>query len=315
MTAVHSIPIRTPDLASAPPIFPRVVFGIDFGSPSLAAARWAAQHLVPRSDAVVSHVASPDVLGISEEGLDDQTAARRLMPALAGGLGGFAATLDSGVVRTVVRIGRPSHWLAEIASGVEAGLIVLGRRADANRKSVGEPNVIERVSRRSPCPVLVVPEGITAAPQSIVAAVDDSSFASRVVHVARRLARAHELPLTLLHVLSPATGASVRGTRRVGSGQRPIWVSPGEEPSVLAMEASAWLDELARSPDSVARERAEIAVGDAPREIVAASIASGTSLIVAGIRGADGAVVGSIGSVVRELLTRAPVPVLAVTGI
>jgi len=81
------------------------------------------------------------------------------------------------------------------------------------------------------------------------------------------------------------------------------------------MASSAWLDELARSADSVARERAEIAVGDAPREIVSASIAFGTSLIVAGMRGADGAVVGSIGSVVRELLTRAPVPVLAVTAV
>jgi nucleotide-binding universal stress UspA family protein len=314
MTAVHPSTIDTPDFASTPPIFSRVVFGIDFGSASLAAARWAAQNLVPRADAVLSHVASPDVLATSEEGLDHQIAVRRLMPALAGGLGGFAATLDANVVRTVVRIGRPSYWLAAIAGGVEASLIVLGRRADANRKSVGEPNVIERLSRRAPCSVLVVPEGFADAPQSIIAAVDGSRLASRVVRVARRLARAHELPLTLLHVLSPATGSSVRGTRRVGTGQRPVWVSPGEEPSMASMEASAWLDELTRSPDSIARERAEIAVGDAPREIVSTSIASGTSLIVAGMRGADGAVVGSIGSVVRELLTRAPVPVLAVTG-
>ena len=315
MTAVHPALLPMFDPASTPPVFSRVVFGIDFGSPSLAAARWAAQHLVPQADAIVSHVASPDGVAISEEELDQQSSARRLMPALTGGLGGFAATLDSKLARTVVRIGRPSHWLAAIASGVEASLIVLGRRSDANRKSVGEANVIERLSRRAPCSVLVVPEGVTAAPQSIVAAVDDSTFASRVVQVARRLARAHEVPLTLLHVLSPATGASIRGTRRVGTGQRPVWISPGEEPSVLSMEASAWLDELARSPEAIARERAEIAVGDAPREIVSTSIASGGPLIIAGMRGADGAVVGSIGSVVRELLTRAPVPVLAITGV
>jgi nucleotide-binding universal stress UspA family protein len=315
MTAAHVAPIHVPDFTSTPPVFSRVVFGIDFGSPSLAAARWAAQHLVPRADAIVSHVASSDAVSIPEDGIDQETAARRLMPALAGGLGGFAATLDSKIVRTVVRVGRPSQWLAAVATGVEAGLIVLGRRSDANRKSIGEPNVIERVSRRAPCSVLVVPEGVSAAPQSIIAAVDDSSFASRVVRIARRLARAHELPLTLLHVLSPATGVSHRGTRRIGGGQPMVWTSPGEQPSVTAMEASAWLDDLARSPDSITRERAEIAVGDAPREIISAGLAAGAPLIIAGMRGADEAVPGSIGSVVRELLTRAPVPVLAVSGI
>src|SRR5690242_1740713 len=111
MTAAHLAPVFVPDLASTPPVFSRVVFGVDFGSPSLAAARWAAQHIVPNAEAVVSHVAAPDVVAIPEEGIDEEAAARRLMPALAGGLGGFAATLDAKLVRTIVRIGRPSHWL------------------------------------------------------------------------------------------------------------------------------------------------------------------------------------------------------------
>jgi nucleotide-binding universal stress UspA family protein len=313
MTATHLAPLSLPTFLPARSVFPRVVFGIDFGSASLAAARWAAQHLVPHAEAIVSHVASSDVVPTSEEGLDNETAARHLMPALSGGLGGFAATLDSQIVSTIVRMGRPSHWLPTITSGVEASLLVLGRRSDANRKSVGEPNVIERVTRRVPCSVLVVPEGVAAPPQSIVAAVDDSPFAARVVRVARRLARAHELPLTLLHVLSPATGTATRVRRRVLSNQRPVWVSPGESPSIESVEAVGWLDKLVRSSDSISRERCEIAVGDARHEIISAGVASsGVPLIVAGMRGADGAVSGNIGSVIRELLTRAPVPVLAV---
>lgn len=314
MTATQFVSLPTPALLPTRSVFTRVVFGIDFGSASLAAARWAAQHIVPHADAIVSHVASADVVAPAEEAIDDESAARRLMPALSGGLGGFAATLDSRIARTIVRIGRPSHWLPAIASGVEASLVVLGRRSDANRKSIGEPNVIERVARRVPCSVLVVPEGISAAPQSIVAAVDDSPFASRVVRVARRLARAHELPLTLLHVLSPSTGTSSRVSRRALSSQRPVWVSPGETPSIVSVEASMWFDELVRSSDSISRERSEIAVGDARREIISTGLAAGAPLIVTGMRGADGAVPGSIGSVVRELLTRAPVPVLAVNG-
>ena len=315
MTAIHLAPVPMLDLTPTRSLFPRVVFGIDFGSASLAAARWASQFVAQRAEAIVSHVASGDVALVAEDDVDQQTSVRRLVPALSGGLGGFAATLDSTLVRTVVRIGRPSHWLSAIASGAEASLIVLGRRSDANRKTIGEPNVIERVARRASCSVLVVPEGVMAAPQSILAAVDESTFATRVVSVARRLARLHEVPLTLLHVLSPSTGASDRRTRRVGSVQRPVWVGPGDEPSAVSAQRSAWLDELARTPDSISGERAEIAVGDAPREIISSGLAAGAPLIVVGTRGADGAVPGSLGSVVRELLARAPAPVLAVNTV
>jgi nucleotide-binding universal stress UspA family protein len=37
-------------------------------------------------------------------------------------------------------------------------------------------------------------------------------------------------------------------------------------------------------------------------------------LVVVGMRGADGAPSGSVGSVARELLTRGPLPVLAVNA-
>lgn len=310
MNATHLAPFSV--APSTPAIFPRVVFGIDFGSASLGAARWAAQFIAPDAEAIASHVASGEVAPMAEDDVDQPQSLHRLMPALSGGLGGFAATLDSKAVRTVVRIGRPSHWLAAIASGAEASLLVLGRRGDANRKSIGEPNVIERVSRRAACSVLVVPEGVTAAPQSIVAAIDESSFSSRVLRVARALARLYELPLMLLHVLSPSTGVSDRRSRRVTSGQPAVWVSPGDEPSVLSLQTSAWLDSMVQSPEAIARERMEVAVGDAPREIISSGLAAGAPLVVVGMRGADGAVPGSIGSVARELLTRAPMPVLGV---
>jgi nucleotide-binding universal stress UspA family protein len=54
-------------------------------------------------------------------------------------------------------------------------------------------------------------------------------------------------------------------------------------------------------------------VGDPAREIASVALEYGSALVVVGKRGADGAPLGSIGSVARELLTRAPVPVLAVS--
>jgi nucleotide-binding universal stress UspA family protein len=56
-------------------------------------------------------------------------------------------------------------------------------------------------------------------------------------------------------------------------------------------------------------------VGDPVREVTAAAMENERSLVVVGMRGADSAPVGSVGSVARELLTRAPMPVLVVNGI
>lgn len=119
-----------------------------------------------------------------------------MTPAIGGGLGGFAATLDVASARHVVRVGRPSRRLAAATNDTEAALLVLGRRGSANRLRVGEPNVIERVVRRTRASVLVVPEGTTRGPDQMVAAVDESPVTPLVVHLASRLARRHEIPLT-----------------------------------------------------------------------------------------------------------------------
>lgn len=178
-------------------------------------------------------------------------------PALRGGLGGFAATLELAAARLVVRLGRASHWLSLIAAESEASLLVLGRRVDSNRRGVGEPNVLERSARRTHASVLVVPEGATAAPRHVVAAIDCSPISSRVLDVAGAIARLNACDLSVIHVNGP---------------------------------------------------------GHPAREIIAAMQEHNAPLIVAGKRGDDGAPIGSIGSVARGLLSRAPVPVLAIDG-
>jgi nucleotide-binding universal stress UspA family protein len=76
-----------------------------------------------------------------------------------------------------------------------------------------------------------------------------------------------------------------------------------------------WFVQLGRAYNVVGRGTAEVAIGDPAREIVRAATERDTSLVVVGMRGADKAPPGSIGSVTRELLTRGPMPVLAVNAI
>jgi nucleotide-binding universal stress UspA family protein len=318
---VKTLRIATPASLSeavADCLFAKILLAIDFGPASLGAARWATTHLALHGDAVLAHVVPGEDDPALGDGEGDGESFRGISPAVTGGLGGFAATLDVAAAENVVRLGRPSSCLADVANDSDASLLVLGRRGDANRIRVGEPNVIERVARRTRASVLVVPEGTIRAPEHVVAAVDESPFAEHVLRVAGRLARLHEIPLTILHVLSPVAGAYQRVIRTakqvVGGGtDRPSRssLSPAVPPAVSPRK-TRWLLELGRAHDVVGRDSTEVAMGDPTREITNTATERDAALIVVGARGSDQAPERSLGSVARELLTRAPVPVLAI---
>jgi len=277
-------------------IFPHVIAAIDFSAASLGAARWGIANVAARSDAIVCHVVPAALESADEHNLDRNEAARRQSEsfALLGGLGGFGATLDAISVRRVVRFGRASDWLSALATESHADLLVLGRRSDANRRGVGEPNVLERSVRRTEASVLVVPQGTTKPPQHIVAAIDRSAIAHRVLAHARALARQHACALTLVHVVSPTTESYDR-VRRATRGRA--------TPSRL---------ELPHGAIAVDGADLHLLSGDPAREIMVHAELNSPTLIVVGKRGADGAPAESIGSVARELLTRAASPVLAI---
>jgi nucleotide-binding universal stress UspA family protein len=302
--------------------FSRALLAIDFGPASLGAARWATTHVTRGADAILAHVipCADGPAGAEVPSGADRASLHRMTPALVGGLGGFAATLDVAAYRSVVRVGPPSRCLAAVADDLGAALLVLGRRSDANRTRIGEPNVIERTARRAASSVLVVPEGTTGEPEHIVVAVDESRFAPRALRIASRLARMHEIPLTVLHVLPPPVGSYerlIRSTKHVVAGARGKKEKPPQQmavPQSLASSTARWLAHLSRSHNAGGQDVTEVAVGDPAREIVRTAMERGTSLVVVGMRGADEAPSGSIGSVARELLTRGPMPVLALNA-
>ena len=297
----------------------RAVLAIDFGPASLGAARWATTHVVRAANAVLAHVV-PCVDGLAGGGatsIAERASIHRMTPALVGGLGGFAATLDVAAHRSVVRVGPPSRCLAAVTNDTGADLLVLGRRGDANRTRVGEPNVIERTARRTTSSVLVVPEGTNSAPEHIVVAVDESDFAPHALRAASRLARMHEIPLTVLHVLPPvgAYERVIRPTKHAATATRGRKEKAPQQmavPPSLASSTARWLVTLGRTHHVAGRDATEVAIGDPAREIVRTAMERGPSLVVVGMRGADDAPFGSVGSVARELLTRGPIPVLAV---
>ena len=328
-----SLMLRNPQplpLSATDSTFGRVLFGIDFGSASLGATRWATANVALRAHALLVHVA-PAVgteatveqdaqipsggLALSNDAKDLMLSSQRIR----GGLAGFAATLPVPSAKALVRFGRPSEWLSTIANEAEVALMVLGRRVDANRTRIGEPNVIERATRRTNADVLVVPEGFDKPLGHVIAAVDESPISSKVIAISRWLSRLHEVPLTILHVLSPAAGAYgrvMRGVKQMLAERR------ANEASVLRQRIAdesprppAWLARISESPEIVRRSRIEVAVGDAAREVAKVASEVEAPLLVVGMRGSDHAPPGSVGSTARELMTRAPFPVLVANSI
>ena len=303
-------------LASEHALFSSMLLAIDFTPPSLAAARWAVGNIAAGAEPILAHVipfAGPGAGTPAAENMQAREA------ALAGSLRGFAATLRGGLsaARIVLHVGRASQGLSDAAVETGAPLIVLGRRGNANRRRVGEPNVTERVVRGTGASVLVVPEDVVEPPRHVIAAVDDGPFVAAVLGAASRVAALHGCQLTLVHVLSPVAGAYDRLIRAaqhlVARGRRHRRPTAPVTPGVLPKQSSPRLIAMARS--AVANGGTlDVSVGDAAREIAAAAASRQSPLLVVGLRGADGAPVGSIGSVARELLARASVPVLAITG-
>lgn len=328
-----SLLLRNPQplpLSATDSTFGRVLFGIDFGSASLGATRWATANVAMRAHALLVHVAPgvgtdatvEDDIIVPSGGLVSNDAKDLVLSPqrIRGGLTGFAATLPVPSAKALVRFGRPSEWLSTIANEGEVALMVLGRRVDANRTRIGEPNVIERATRRTKADVLVVPEGFDKPLGHVIAAVDESAISSKVIAISRWLSRLHEVPLTILHVLSPAVGAYgrvMRGVKQMLADRR------ANEASVLrqgvadesAPRAPAWLARIGESPEIVRRSRIEVAVGDAAREVAKVASEVTAPLVVVGMRGSDHAPPGSVGSTARELMTRAPFPVLVANSI
>ena len=309
----------------------RVVFGVDFSPASLGAARWAVRWVAgegapdgmrPDGMRLFAHVVPwPDGTETLDVAVDGERSVHAMRPALLGGLAGFAASLQVGRARPTVRVGRPSACLAALAAEESAQLVVLGRRRDAARQRIGEPNVVERVARRTACDVLVVPEGAREPVERVIAAVDAGPSTGGVVERALALARTHDAALTLVHVLSPAHGSYDRLVRP--RERRPAALTDktalagsaaGAAPAETAFRdaAYAWLAWLARDAGPRVPCTLVVPTGDAGREITELAARGGPSVVVLGKRGADGAPLGSLGSVARELVGRCPSPVLLV---
>jgi nucleotide-binding universal stress UspA family protein len=290
----------------------RVLVGIDFGSTSLAAARWVATHLTGNAELVLAHViALPRVpsflrdLVPSSEALVDQIA-----PQVSGGLRGLASTLGDGPPpRTELLVGIPSERLATSAEELGADMVVVGRthQRAGTWKRIG--STADRLIRRVRVPVLIATGNLAEEPKRVLAAVDDCDVGLEVLRSARALAMRIGAELIVLHVVSRRVAAYAAATlpleENAGS------VHDAAEATIRAA-AEEWLSDALSDAGACDGARLEVRVGDAGSEILAAAERFDADLVVIGSHGADAVARNGTGGVTRFVVRGTRRPVLVV---
>ena len=187
--------------------FRKIVVGIDYSEPSLAALRQAI-HLTNASG---GEVVAVEV--IEREVLDEQVrfhriAAEQAVDRIHSHLLGFLARHGlGGDCEAHVMIGSPLRCLEEVCTASEADLLVLGARGwDHESGSVGA--VASKCIRRSSLPVMLVRGSQSAPFRRITACTDFSETSLLALDRAIHLARISKGSLDVIHV------------------NRPVWIQP-----------------------------------------------------------------------------------------
>jgi nucleotide-binding universal stress UspA family protein len=105
------------------------------------------------------------------------------------------------VADTILEQGRAPEVILQTIDEVDANLVVLSTRASDDPGARGLGLIAERVLRRSPVPVLLVPPHSSLEIKKVLCAFDRSESAAHALENAAAFARAFEAGLKVLHVV------------------------------------------------------------------------------------------------------------------
>jgi nucleotide-binding universal stress UspA family protein len=206
--------------------------------------------------------------------------------------------------------GDPARNIVGQAAAIHADLVVMGTHGRSGFERLLIGSVAEKVLRKAPCPVLLVPPHLTAnaGPEvsfkHILCAMDFSPSALQAFGFALDLARQSGGVLTVLHALE---GLADEEPREYTHFNVP------EYRQRLIDDARQRLQTLV-ADESRRRSSVDdrVVLGRAHREILRAAADSGTDLIVMGAQGRGGLGLALFGSTTQQVVRAATCPVLTV---
>jgi nucleotide-binding universal stress UspA family protein len=220
------------------------------------------------------------------------------------------AGIDSMHVNLYAHQGDPVRNIVDEADAMDADLVVMGTHGRSGFERLLIGSVAEKVLRKAPCPVLLVPPHVTAtAPQdvsfaNILCPMDFSPSALRALDLALDLARQADGAVTLLHALE---WLGEEEPREYSHFNVP------EYRQYLIEDASRRLQALVVEKSRTGlRIEGRVIFGRAYREILEVASDSGTDLIVMGAQGRGGIGLTLFGSTTQQVVRAATCPVLTV---
>lgn len=285
----------------------RIVIGMDFSEPSVAAARWVARHFAPDVEFVLVHAIEisrpPSFLRAAlpppaelEETVR-QGAEQRLREV----------GLSLGVSRIwpEIRVGRPADQISAVTSEHQADLIVVGEHGRTGGLWGILGSTAEQLVRSAPVPVLLAHRIPAGPPRRILLPVEESTLLKTALNWGRLLTERLNAEAIGYYVVD----ATLLGRIRIVSSS----ARTTELETTLLDDAARWLeDRLAAAGLPAERTVAQVVVGDPTTEIIAAAQRLDIDLIVLPTRGAGAVGEALIGSVARSVLRGAPCPILIV---
>ena len=290
----------------------RIIVGVDFSDPSIAAALWTARHLGRGAELILAHsIAVPEPPGFlrgrypSRDGIIETArigAAARLRK--------LATAIGAERVRWEILTDDPAGRIERLADEVGADLIVIGKHGARSGLWRGLGTTAERVSRSTSVPVLLVEGNPETRPRRMLVAVDDDDVTEWVLAWAARLAEHFDATVTLIHVVSAAVLTHVLSMAAVTAGGGEVDESAiGDE---FREDAERWLRRLVDTRPRLDRAQYITAAGNPAEAILAAAERVGADLIVLGSRRPGRLRRAVLGSTASEVLHRATRSVLVV---
>ena len=268
------------------PALERIVVGMDFGTPSIEAARWVASTFAPRAELILTHAVNDhaaDVAAAAGESRSDlQTATAQLHEV--------ARALPVDRYRAEVRDDGAARAILTVIAEYGADLIVVGPHG-GRETTRGIGTTAERLIRTSPVPVLLVASPRPRVPKQLLVPVDGGRLTHAVLEWADFMARRVGAGLALMHV---------HEARLEDDG----------DPLLLPDER--WLSKLVAESPEPSRSTSFTVAGKPSDEILAAAIRLDADLVIMGRRGRRRALSGVVGSTASDLLRHASCPVLIV---
>jgi nucleotide-binding universal stress UspA family protein len=218
------------------------------------------------------------------------------------GLSGPNLTVESAVMR-----GRPATVIVDEARGFSADLIVMGSRGHGAITSLVLGSVSGEVVDQAPCPVLVARRPSIS---RLLFATDGSPSAISAEALLCEWPIIEGLPIRVLSVadVPPPWGSGIAPTM-----YREVSASFARDLADAKVDHQRMADESGERLRAAGRDAvAEMRVGDAAVEVIAAAVEFDADLVVVGSRGRTGLKRLLLGSVARNVLHGSAASILVV---